>query len=266
MKVAFLTTIFPMNKRYLYDFFNSLEEQTYKNFEIIVVNDGYEYFEEIKTSYNKNLKIIELQYSNTPAKNREYGINYCIDNKYDILIFGDSDDFFQKNRVEKSLEFLRENDIVVNDLSLFNKSSTYEEKYLSNRIRNLQLIDFEFIKDKNIFGLSNTAIKLNNLKKINIPDNLIAVDWYFFTLLLYEGQKAIFINETVSYYRQYEENTVGIKELDEFSFKKALKVKKLHYEALKDKINGFDTKLKELSDIRFDNQEKINNPLWWELT
>lgn len=266
MKVAFLATIFPMNKKYLYDFFNSLQEQTYKSFEVIIINDGYESFDEIKTNYNRNLKIIELKHSNTPAKNREYGINYCIDNNYDILIFGDSDDYFAKNRVEKSIEFLRENDIVVNDLSLFNDNFPYEEKYLSNRIRNLQSIDFEFIKDKNIFGLSNTAIKLNNLKEINIPDNLIAVDWYFFTLLLYSLKKAIFTNETISYYRQYEENTVGIRELDEVSFQKALKVKKLHYDALKNKINGFDTKLKELSDIRFDNQEKINNPLWWELT
>jgi len=266
VKVAFLTTIFPMNKKYLYDFFNSLQEQTYQKFDVIVVNDDYKDFEQIKSAYSQNLNIIELQYSNTAAKNREYGINYCINNNYDILIFGDSDDYFAKNRVEKSIEFLKERDIVVNDLSLFNENFIYEEKYLSHRIRNLQSIDFEFIKDKNIFGLSNTAIKLNNLKEISIPDNLIAVDWYFFTSLLYSLKKAIFTNETVSYYRQYEENTVGLRDLDEGSFQKTLKVKKSHYNALKDKINEFDTKLKELSDIKFDNQEKINNPLWWELT
>ena len=38
-KTAFLTTIFEMNKRYLQDFFKSLKNQTYKNFDIIVVND-----------------------------------------------------------------------------------------------------------------------------------------------------------------------------------------------------------------------------------
>ncbi|WP_419777603.1 glycosyltransferase family 2 protein [Malaciobacter marinus] len=264
-KIAFLTTIFPMNIQYLCDFFDSLKNQTCQNFDVIVVNDGYKEFGKIKSNYNQ-LNIIELKYSNTPAKNREYGINYCIDNNYDILIFGDSDDYFAKNRIEKSIELLRENDIVVNDLSLFDESGIYEENYLSHRLENLQTVDFEFIKNKNIFGLSNTAIKLNDLKGINIPDDLIAVDWYFFTLLLCEGQKAIFTNETVSYYRQYEENTVGIKELDEGSFQKTLKVKKLQYEALKDKINGIDTKLKELSDIKFDNQEKINYPLWWELT
>ena len=47
-KIAFLTTVFPMKTEYLYDFFDSLQKQTYKKFNIIVVNDGYENFEEIK--------------------------------------------------------------------------------------------------------------------------------------------------------------------------------------------------------------------------
>lgn len=265
-KIAFLTTVFPMNKQYLYDFFDSLKNQTYKKFDIIVVNDGFEDFEKIKSQYNQFLTIIELQYSNTPAKNREYGINYCIDNKYGVLIFGDSDDYFESNRIEKSLELLEKFDIIVNDLSLFDERSLYEEKYLSHRLENSQVVDFEFIKDKNIFGLSNTAIILNSLKKITVPDDLIAVDWYLFSLLLHEGKKAIFTNETISYYRQYQGNTVGFKELDEISFQKAIKVKQKHYEALKIKITEFDKELKKLSNMSFDNRKSINNPLWWELT
>ena len=210
MRIAFLTTIFPMNEQYLVDFFNSLQNQTYNNFDVIVVNDGYKEFEEIKTVYNKTLNIIELQYSNTPSKNREYGINYCIDNKYDILIFGDSDDYFKRNRIEKSLELLKQNDIVVNDLSLFNENGIYEEKYLSHRLKNLDIVDFEFIKDKNIFGMTNTAIKLKNIVKITFDNKIVAVDWCFFQILLAQGLRAIFTNETVSFYRQYENNTIGL--------------------------------------------------------
>lgn len=210
MKIGFLTTIFPMKEQYLYDFFDSIKNQTYKNFDVIVVNDGYEKFEELKSIYNQDLNIIELEYSNTPAKNREYGINYCIDNNYDILIFGDSDDYFEKNRIEKSLELLNNYDIVVNDLNLFNENGVYEEKYISNRLENLCEVDFEFIKDKNIFGMTNTAIKLENIYKVTFDDKIVAVDWYFFKTLLRQGLKAIFTNETVSFYRQYENNIVGL--------------------------------------------------------
>jgi len=203
-----------MNRQYLFDFFNSLINQTYKKFDVIVVNDGYKDFEKIKTIYAQNLNIIELKYSSTPAKNREYGINYCIDNKYDILIFGDSDDYFKNNRIEKSLEILNDADIAVNDLSLFNENGVYEEKYLSHRLNNLDVVNFEFITNKNIFGMSNTAVKLKNISKVTFDNKIIAVDWYFFKILLKQGLKAIFTNETVSFYRQHENNIVGLSNED----------------------------------------------------
>jgi glycosyltransferase involved in cell wall biosynthesis len=211
MKIAFLTTIFTMNKQYLYDFFDSLKNQTYQNFDVIVVNDGYKDFEKIKTLYDETLNITELQHSNTPAKNREHGINYCIDHKYDVLVFGDSDDYSKSNRVEKSLHFLKEADIVVNDLSLFDKNSVYEKKYLSHRLKNLEVVHSEFIKNKNIFGLSNTAIKLKNIKKVTFNSKIIAIDWYFFKKILKQGLKAIFTNETETFYRQYEHNKIGLR-------------------------------------------------------
>ncbi len=208
-RIAFLTTIFPMKVEYLYDFFNSLEKQTYKNFDIIVVNDGYENFKLIIDKYN-TLDIIEVKYSNTIAKNREYGISYIIENDYNILIFGDSDDYFKENRIEKSVELLNSYDIVVNDLSLFDEDSIYINKYISNRIENKTEINFKFIEDKNIFGLSNTALNMNILEKIEFNKDLVAVDWFLYKSLLKLKYSAIFTNETETYYRQYENNTIGL--------------------------------------------------------
>ena len=209
MKIAFLTTIFPMKKQFLIDFFNSLNNQTYDNFDVVVANDGYSNFNEIKLKYGK-LNIVELECSNTPAKNREYGINYCIERKYDILIFGDSDDYFSNNRVELALEALNSNDIVVNDVSLFDNNGTYEDMYISNRLENDSKVNFNYIKNKNIFGLSNTALKINILSKVSFDKDLVAVDWYLYKGLLKNGCKAIFTNKAITYYRQHKDNTVGL--------------------------------------------------------
>jgi len=51
-KVSFLTTVFPMNESYICDFFDSLINQTYKNFDIVVINDGFEKFDRIKNEYH----------------------------------------------------------------------------------------------------------------------------------------------------------------------------------------------------------------------
>ena len=202
-----------MNERFLIDFFDSLSRQTYDKFDVVVVNDGYDNFNDIKKKYQK-LSIVELPYSKTVAKNREYGINYCIDEKYDVIVFGDSDDYFSDNRVEKSIEFLSNHDIVVNDLTLFDNTGIVEHKYISNRVNNKSIIHFNFIKDKNIFGMSNTAINLNILDKVAFDKSLVAVDWFMFKNLLKLDYKAIFTNETISYYRQYSGNTIGLQVIE----------------------------------------------------
>ena len=208
-KVVFLTTIFPMKEQFLIDFFDSLNRQTYDKFDVVVVNDGYYDFYDIKIKY-QNLSIIELPHSDTTAKNREYGINYCIDNKYDVLIFGDSDDYFSDNRVEESLKYLETFDIVVNDLNLFDKNGMYEERYISNRLSHESEVKFDYIQDKNIFGLSNTAIKTNILNRVKFDKDLVAVDWYLYKKLLKDGCNSIFTNKATTYYRQYDFNTIGL--------------------------------------------------------
>ncbi len=269
-KIAFLTTIFPMNDDFLTDFFNSLEEQTFKKFDIIVVNDGYEQFDTIKKRYI-HLNIIELPYKNTPSKNREYGINYVKKMGYDIVIFGDSDDYFENNRIEKSIELLRGHDIVVNDLSLFNSNGIYNHKYLSNRIKNHTIIDFDFILEKNIFGLSNTAIRLNLLDSVDFDPSLIAVDWYLFSLLLLKAKHTIFTNETQTFYRQYSDNTIGMGEITLENIQNILKVKKTHYALMQKHLPYYEELYNNV--IELDNTKDFSNlstltmqyPFWWEL-
>jgi hypothetical protein len=262
-KIAFLTTIFPIKDEYVYNFFDSLNNQTFKNFEVVVVNDKYKNFEKIKRKYT-NLNIIEIDGNKTPAKNREKGINFCIEKGYDIIIFGDIDDYFASNRVEKSIEKLKNYDIVVNDVSLFNEKGVYEKKYFSNRIKNNTIIDFEFIKNKNIFGLSNTAIKLKNMEKIDIPDAITAVDWYIFSWLLLNNKTAVFINNTVTYYRQHQNNTVGLNKNRE-SIERIKKIKLEHYKFLTKLNDDFEEEIKKLENLQFNKLKKINYPLWWEI-
>lgn len=267
-KIAFFTTVFPMNLGYLNEMLDSLVNQTFKDFDLIVVNDGLEEFSELSKSYNHKLKIVELKGVENPAENRQIGINYCIESGYDYLIFGDSDDTFSKNRVEQSINLLKECDVVVNDLTLFEKDSILEENYLTNRLKNNQVINFENIKSKNILGLSNTAIRLSKIERIVIPKELIAVDWYLFSLLLLQGKKAIFTNEAITYYRQYAGNLVGLKELDEKSYKRGWQVKRVHYQALSkitDKVKIECDKYSQEMPVYTKKDSNQTHPLWWEL-
>lgn len=278
-KVAFLTTIFPMCDSYVHDFFQSLSEQTWHKFDLIVLNDGFGDLKYIKEKYT-NLNIIELPTAYSIAKNRESLIKYAFSNAYDIAIFGDSDDYFSKKRIELSLSFLLKNDIVVNDLTTFSNNEILDKNVFSNRLKNLSNIEVDYIKDKNVFGLSNTAINLKILhdSRIFFENDLIAVDWYFFTCLLLKGAKAIFTNEFSTFYRQHDNNTVGLGTITEESIIRTLKVKLIHYKnIISESSNYIDehdkTKklLKLVSDdsnmqaIYIKNKQKLTSSLWWEL-
>lgn len=182
-------------------------------------------------------------------------------------MFGDSDDTFSSNRIKLSIELLKTFDVVVNDLTLFSTDAILAENYISNRLKNYDQIEFDFIKNKNLFGLSNTAIRLDRLAPVDLPNELIAVDWYLFSILLLQGKKAVFTNNTVTFYRQYEGNLVGLKQLDSKSFSHGLKVKQLHYTALKAITDRVDVEFQNYCqrDALLKAKNAIEQPLWWEL-
>lgn len=272
-KVALSTTIFPIPHKYLHDFFSSLMIQSYTNFDVIVLNDGFIGLDEFIKEYS-DLNIVEIDFNGPPAKNREFSINYIKNNSYDFVIFGDCDDYFSSNRVEFSLQCLEKYDVVVNDVTLFKNSGIYNENFFSNRIYNNTEISLDFIKNKNIFGLSNTAVKVSILENIFFVADLIAVDWFLFSILLMRGHKAIFTNSMTTYYRQHDNNAVGLGEETRDGNLKNISVKSMHYFLLKDKDVSYialyqdvmklsrSVKSSSLDEVLI--SERIKNPLWWE--
>lgn len=231
-RIVFITTIFPASEEYLDDFFISLEGQTYKSFDVLVINDGIKKFELFKQKYH-NLNIIEFISEQTPAKNREAGINKALELNYEYFIFGDSDDYFSENRVEKALESLIENDIAFNDLTIFSKNDKVESFFDKNIIQINKFGD-RFL-DSNVFGLSNVALRSEILEeKVNFDNALIAVDWYFVTTLLIQKKlKTQFLDNVQTYYRQYIGNTIGMSlQLDEHKLNLGISVKEKHYSTL----------------------------------
>jgi len=274
--IAFATTFYPMPESYISSFFESLNCQSFMGFDLVILNDNYGPLKKYIKAY-PNLNIIELKYSNTPAKNREFLLKYIKKASYEIIVLGDSDDVFDSKRVEKSLNKLESADIVVNDVSLFDNHGYFEMLYMSNRIKNNSIIDFSFIRTKNIFGLSNTAFKLDILETIHFDDNIVALDWYLFSLLLQSKAKAVFTSETYTGYRQHNRNIIGLSSVSGTRLKQSLQTKYLHYE-LFTKIDSTFTELAintknslaKLEDNNYLEQEVSKNnaqlyyPLWWE--
>lgn len=273
-KVALFTVFYPGAETYIGEFFDSVLDQTYKDFDLIIVNDGYK--DKKLSSFCPNLSVVELRGDATISGNRAIGINYAIDKNYNYLFLCDVDDYMHPARVEHVLRSFGNNDIIVNDLDIVGTDRKLIVKdYFQKSISANTILDKDFVKDKNIFGFSNSALKVSALSKVSFPTDLKVVDWYFFTQLLNEGLKAQFLDESLTEYRQHSKNLIGISSFTIDVFKKLIELKKKQYSYMKEVYPVYQKLYDQMIDLsKFPNNElrKIIDkntditpyPVWWE--
>ena len=275
---VFFTVVYPQALQYLSDVRDSALLQTRKDFDIVVVNDGCE------TSQISNilspLDVTILDSDGGFSSNRLQGINYACGHNYKYILFCDADDTYTPNRYERTLyEFESSHaDIVVSNLNIVDGNlNIIINDYFSKEISEGQRIDANFIITKNIFGMSNTAIRLEALtESVKIPETPI-VDWYLYTVLLLKGLKAKYIAESLVNYRQYSLNMIGINNFDVANFRSLAKLKNNHYKLLVE--NGYiqyQQFLQESESLLYLADDEIENiikneliihpqPLWWQI-
>lgn len=232
MRLAFFSVVYPAILPYLPDFFRSLEAQTRQDFDLLLINGGIQ--EANATLHAMTPLPFSLVDAAGPiAKVREQGINALIERGYDAVLFGDADDWFAPNRIEVCVQLLQTCDIVVNDLHLAaDPQSVFAHFFFSRTLADQTPIDAETVFSRNLLGLSNTALKLSNVAPVKFDPSLIAVDWFFFTTLLAQGKRALFTNQTATFYRQYPGNLIGLKQADRAAIERGLAVKLAHYRNL----------------------------------
>jgi glycosyltransferase involved in cell wall biosynthesis len=272
MKFAFGTVIFPKVLKFFPEFIQSLCNQTDKNFHLFIVNDGCK---------NKQIGISGLEYTILPpgktiAQNREILINEVYNQKYDWIIFGDSDDYFDNNRIEIIREFTKDYDLISNEIVPFAGLKVYEPQFLKV-LGDFSEIDLTFIRDKNLFGLSNVACRTKYMINITIPSEIIAIDWYLFTKAIQSGAKACFTAKTKTYYRQWDNNIIGVDKRTIEQIKTGVKAKYFHYKNMVISDPWFESELvwlqslyNQIDNISFNNyiqkvkKTKEDFTFWWE--
>ena len=252
--VLLIGVIYPKVEKYLADYCKSIQSQDTNRFDILILNDGFRGAFPLK---NRRIAIIDIKSKSTPAEIRMLGIKYAIKNDYEYVIFSDSDDYFSSNRISVSINKLEKYDFVFNELYLINeKKDVIQKSYYHNIIKKIEYENYLEIIDRNLFGLGNTAVKVNTLKDLFIPKEIIAVDWWVFSILLLNKYKGGFIKEAITYYRQHHNNFIGIgNKLNKTILRRGIKVKQIHYENLLKYCE--DYKIKEAAEIYCEKLEEI---------
>lgn len=274
----FFTVVYPQALPFFKDVCDSARSQTRKDFDVVVVNDGCDVDSLDSQLTGLNSTIIETV--GTIAGNRLLGIDYARKHQYKYLFFCDADDTFTANRFERTINVFEKTDadIVVCNLNVADeKCAPVIRDYFSLEIPSDRWIYAEFLRDKNIMGMSNTALRVSAIRdKISVP-TIPIVDWYLFTILLLKGLRARYIPDSLVNYRQYNANMIGITHFDVPSFRKLANHKLAHYQMLVE--NGYKqyedlykeceelTKLtdSEITEIVNRKLAEHKQPLWWQI-
>jgi len=230
---AVFTVVYPGVECFLNDYFRSLSDQTKKDFDVFIVNNGIKGFDRFLRKYPQ-LSVTVFESHGSPIKVRENGLNMVAQHGYDDVIFTDSDDYFDEHRIERTVGYLRSQLVVINDLHLVDaKSKHIDSGYLSRRLMQGSFINADDLVEMNVCGFSNMAMKGNLLDGHALFDeNIIALDWYFFTHLLMGGVRAVFVDDIFTYYRRHANSMALLSGDNETDVLKGVAVKMAHYRAM----------------------------------
>ncbi len=268
MNVGFGTVVYKSAMEYCDEFIQSLNEQSYKDFQLVVINDDLEY--QNLLFFKESIKVPVNIYTPKSEHNIPYLrvdlLIYAKQIGIDLLIIGDFDDEHDSNRVKLTVEQYDSNyAFYYNDIVYFDETPYFN--HLPDETNSI-----EMLLQKNYLGMSNTAIDLRKLSfeyleslkkgKTNI------FDWYLYSKLLIDGYVGKKVSGTNTKYRIHGQNIIGQQRISEAQIRKEISVKLEHYEFLKDLDLRFarlieQYKLLQDHDEEIELYRKRDNNYWW---
>jgi len=194
-------------EKFIPDCINSLKEQTYKNIEVIFFDDFSKdnSINEIKKF--DNIKIIEnKKKTNMGSFNQMNAYKQAFElSTGEIILFLDSDDYFERNKVEEVVKFYNNNlnAKIVFDLTFIKKKDKIKTIKKNNKLfKSL----WPYIHPQSCISIKKEYFK-EILKKI-FTDNFYDI-WMDFRICIYSKyilNKYYILNKNLTYYRQSDAN------------------------------------------------------------
>lgn len=238
-KVSVIIPVYNVKPSYINDAINSALNQTYKNIEIIVVNDGStneETLEYLKTINNPIINVIN-QENKGLAEARNTGIRNC-SGKYILPL--DADDLIAKTYIEKACEIIEN----ISDIGIVyckaNLFGTQTGEWPDKDYKFPDILNSNCIFCTALFRKSDWE-KVGGYKKEMIYG---WEDYEFWLSLIEDGAKVYKIPEILFYYRKHETSMVTELYNRKYKYTKKL-IRKFHKDLYK----------------KYENSKRIKNSL-----
>ena len=209
-------------EKYVKTCLDSLINQTLKEIEIIVVDDGSsDNTEKIVMNFNdKRIKYIKKENTGI-GDTRNHGIREA---KGEYLSFVDIDDYIDNTMLEKCYNKAKEDDldIVICDYKEIEEKTKKETDYTLLNFKNTTLEECPELLNKTNLGPCNKIIKKDLFKNNLFPTDIKYEDIYLIVKLYKESKKIGKINEYLAYFIKHDNSETTIRDNKVFDIYKSL--------------------------------------------
>ena len=221
---------------------NSVLQQSYKNWELIIVDDCSDTkTKKILLKYKKvkNIKIFHSKKNKGAGFSRNLAIKKS--NSY-YLAFIDSDDLWKKDKLKKQIDFMQNNN--------YNFTYTYYETFSDNNriiktIKTPKKFNFRsFVKNTSI-ATSSMIVKRNFAGNTKFSDTKICEDYYYKCQLLKKIQFAYCCPDYLMQY-QIRENSLQSNRLRNLYWMWKINKELNHFNIIKNLISIFSISINSL--------------------
>ena len=206
MSKVFFSIITPVlnGEFYIDNFIKTLTNQTYKNWEAIIIDDHssdntYKYLRK-KSEFDKRFKIYKNQNNkeiNSPYAARNYGLNKS-NGLY--ICFLDIDDYWYKEKLAIEYEIIKNKNIDILVGNYIKANNKLTSGYLKPRIKFISIKSQLFIC--NPFPMLSTTVKFSKIKRLKFK-SLFHEDYIFWKELVNKNKniKIHFHKNIIAIYR-----------------------------------------------------------------
>ena len=163
------------SSNYILDTIKSIENQSYKKWRLIIVDDcsDKKTLDILKKIKNKKIQIYYFKKNMGAGYCRNYAIKKS---KSAFLAFIDSDDLWEKNKLKAQINFMIKNkyNFTYTYYHTINENSNFLNPVLTPKIFNFE----SFVKNTSI-ATSTMIIRRDLVKNIKFPDTKICEDYFF---------------------------------------------------------------------------------------
>lgn len=197
-------------EKYIKKCIDSIMIQTYKNIEIIIIDDGStdDTFNicDIESKKDSRVKIYRKKNGGVSSA-RNLGIEKSTGN---YILFMDSDDYIESNTIEECFKIIKDNNVDLLKFGYYRECGKYKKMYKFSTITNKAINKTEYynnnvynnlVSSSDFYNIWNVIIKKEIISELRFNENIkYGEDYLFMAELLLKSNSIYFNNNSFYHY------------------------------------------------------------------